>query len=170
MYEDFFLGLFMDFLRKPLYVILIPTLLFSYCAEGSVDPYAGTYEVYTVKQDSEGVYSARIPKPLVDSMKLGVLKLARNLISCESSESSYTNPLIGRKTTYSMSKKSRGCHLLLYHNQIYQYDCYLSKSHSNSLSLAMLNRSSTDELLGDWSNGEKKVLMNTNVCKKSLVN
>lgn len=125
-----------------------------------------SYETYKVKQDSEGFFEAKIPKVLVSNLRSGLLSLGENLASCKQSTGEYTNPLIGRTSKYQISSTSRGCKLELDSYGTHTYNCYLSSFRANKMSKAIIERVSTDEVLGDWSKAEKEVLFNSSLCQE----
>ena len=63
-----------------------------------------------------------------------------------------------------MKNSSAGCVVEIESYGSWEYNCRMSKSDRSDFSSSMLDRATTDLVLGDYSEGEKAVLFNKLVC------
>jgi hypothetical protein len=118
-----------------------------------------------VKQSKESLgVPVSLPKENLEQMRLSVVGMAKAILACKNSSGSFTNPLINRMSTYSTKPSSLGCSFKLNSHSVRTYSCYLSDQNRKEFAAAITKRALTDELVGDYSDKEKSILFDRNMC------
>jgi hypothetical protein len=93
---------------------------------------------------------------------------ATSLITCKSFSSTYINPLNERLSVFRIKNGGQlGCIVEVNRNQSWFYKCYLSLSVRESLSKELIQRVKTKDIFGDFTELEKAIYFNNDMCTEA---
>ena len=93
---------------------------------------------------------------------------AQSLITCAPHSSRYINPLNERLSSFKVKNGGQlGCIVEVNRNQSWFYKCYLSQSVRESLSKEIIQRVASKDIFGDFSELEKEIYFNNEICAEA---
>lgn len=125
---------------------------------------SSNYGTYKVPISDFATVPAKLPIDKVEAYRSDVIRAGNMIKDCKTGGGTFVNPFLDRSLSFAVKNSSAGCVVEIESYGSWEYNCRMSKSDRSDFSSSMLDRATTDLVLGDYSEGEKAVLFNKLVC------